>query len=77
MPIYSIEDTITNNIFDVNMKYSELEEYLKENSNYKQVFTKFPGVVDSARIGVKKTDSAFKDVLSKAKNAHKHSTIEY
>ncbi len=76
MPIYSIQDIETLDEYEVSMKYSELDEYLEQNSNLKQIFTRFPGVVDSARIGVKKTDSSFRDVLSKAKSAHKHSTID-
>lgn len=76
MPVYSIQNIETLDEFEVSMKYSELNGYLEQNINLKQIFTKFPGVVDSARIGVKKTDSSFRDVLSKAKSAHKHSTID-
>jgi hypothetical protein len=76
MPVYSIRDDKTGDLFEVNMKYSELTEYFEQNPNFQQVFTKFPGVVDSVRIGVRKTDSGFRDVLSKAKNAHLHSTID-
>lgn len=77
MPIYSMQDIGTQEEFEVSMKYSELEEYLGQNPNIKQMFTKFPGVCDSARIGVRKIDNSFRDVLSKAKHAHKHSTIEF
>jgi antibiotic biosynthesis monooxygenase (ABM) superfamily enzyme len=76
MPVYSMQDTDTSEVFEVSMKYSELTEYLANHSHLKQVFTKFPGVVDSARIGVRKIDSSFRDVLSKAKSAHLHSTID-
>lgn len=77
MPIYSIRDNDTNEEFEVNMKYSELTEYLTDNPNFQQIFTKFPGVVDPVRIGMRKTDNSFRDVLSKAKSAHKHSTIDF
>ena len=77
MPIYSIQNTETLEEFEVSMKYSELTEYLEQNTNFKQIFTKFPGVVDPTRIGVRKTDNSFRDVLSKAKSAHKHSTIDF
>lgn len=75
MPIYSIQNVDTDEIFDVNLKYAELIEYLHEHSNLKQIFTKFPGVVDSARIGVRKVDDNFKDVLKKAKESHRGSNI--
>ena len=77
MPFYSIRNNETQDDFDVSMKYSELEEYLQNNPSYQQIFTRFPGVVDSVRIGVKKTDSSFRDVLSKARNAHYKSTIDF
>lgn len=76
MPVYSIRNNQTQEEFEVTMKYSELTEYLVQNPNMQQIFTKFPGVVDSVRVGVRKTDHSFRDVLSKAKSAHIHSTID-
>ena len=58
------------------MKYSELTEYLDQNTHFQQIFTKFPGVVDPVTVGVRRTDNSFRDVLSKAKSAHKNSTID-
>jgi hypothetical protein len=75
MPVYTMQDTETEAVFDVNMKYDELEAFLESNPNLRQIF-KFPGVVDPARIGRMKVDSGFRDVLIKAKSAHKHSTID-
>lgn len=76
MPVYSIRNNQTQEEFEVTMKYSELAEYLQQNPDFQQIFTKFPGVVDPVRVGVRKTDNSFRDVLSKAKTAHKHSTID-
>lgn len=77
MPVYSIRNNETDDLFEVNIKYSELTEYLEQNPHLQQVFVKFPGVVDPIRVGVRKTDNSFRDVLSKAKSAHKHSTIDF
>jgi NH3-dependent NAD+ synthetase len=77
MPVYSMRNDQTQEEFDVNMKYSELEEYLKDHPEITQIFTKFPGYVDPVNIGVRKIDNSFRDVLHKAKSAHKRSTIEY
>lgn len=77
MPIYSIRNNQTQEEFDVTMKYSELTEYLTNNPHVQQIFTKFPGLVDPVSVGARKTDSSFRDVLSKAKSAHKHSNIDY
>jgi hypothetical protein len=77
MPTYSMKNVDTDEEFEVTLKIAERETYLQDNLNIKQIFNKFPGIVDSVRIGVRKPDNAFKDVLSKAKNAHKRSTIDY
>lgn len=76
MPNYSFRNNETGEEFDESMKISELEVFLKENPNTQQIFKTFPGVVDSVRIGVRKPDRSFNDVLSKAKEAHKYSTID-
>jgi hypothetical protein len=60
--------------FEVNMKYSDLQEYLTNNRQIKQVFKKFPATGDSIRLGVRRVDDNFRDVLKKAK-VHKHNTI--
>lgn len=75
MPVYSMQNTETLEEFELNLKYSELEQYLKENPETKQVFRKFPGTVDSVRIGVRKTDEGFKDALREVRNNHRKNTI--
>jgi len=74
LPNYSFEDTKTNEQFDKTMSMSERETYLLNNPHIKQTFKRFPGVVDSVRIGVRRPDDNFRDVLKKAK-VHKHNTI--
>jgi hypothetical protein len=74
MPIYSMRNNETLEEFEVTLKYSELEEYLKENPHIKQIFTKFPGMGDPVRLGLRRPDDGFRDVLKKAK-IHKHNTI--
>lgn len=75
MPIYSMKNLDTQEEFEINLKYSDLEQYLKENPNITQIFNKFPGMVDPVRIGVRKTDEGFKDALREVKNHHKRNTI--
>lgn len=76
MPLYSMENTITGEVFEISLSMAERETYLEENPHMKQIFNKFPGIVDFVRIGVKKPDRGFDEVLSKAKNAHKYSTVK-
>ena len=74
MPHYSFENKETNEQFDKIMSMSERETYLIENPTVKQIFKRFPGIVDSVRIGVRRPDDNFRDVLQKAK-VHKDNTI--
>jgi hypothetical protein len=75
MPIYSIMNTETEEVFEVNIKFAELETYLIDNKNHKQVFTKFPGYGDPVRLGIKKPDEGFKDVLRTVSSHHKRNII--
>jgi hypothetical protein len=75
MPTYSFRDNKTAEEFEKVMSNSDRELYLKDNPHIVQIFKKFPGIVDSVRIGVRRPDDGFKDVLKKAKNAHKYNTI--
>ena len=75
MPNYSIKDTNTDDIFEVSLKYSELESYLANNPHFKQVFVKFPATADPTRVGVKRPDDGFRDVLKEVKSHHKRNVI--
>lgn len=75
MPVYSIRDEETKEEFEVTLKYSELQEFLSENPNMKQIFKKFPGIGDSIRLGVRKPDDGFRDVLRNVRHHHKKDSI--
>lgn len=75
MPIYSVRDNTTNEEFEVNMKFSELESYLKENSHLQQIFKRFPAFGDPVRLGLKKPDDGFRDVLRNVRHHHKKDNI--
>lgn len=75
MPTYNIMNIETEEVSEVNMKFEELETFLKDNSNFKQVFMKFPGIGDSVRLGIRKPDDGFKDVLKNVKSHHKKDNI--
>lgn len=64
--IYSFEDTITNEQFQLSMSYDELLLFLEENKHVNQVFKM--NLVDPVGIGVTKPPSDFqKYVLGKVK----------
>lgn len=75
MPIYSMKNTETGEEFEITLSMAERETYLSENAHMEQVFRKTPGIVDSVRLGLRKPDASFNDVLLKAKNAHRGSTV--
>lgn len=75
MPIYSVKNTDTDEIFEVNMKFSEFENFLQENSNYIQAFIKFPASGDAVRMGKRKPDDNFRDVLRDVSHHHRRNSI--
>lgn len=75
MPTYTFIDKKTGEETTLAMKIAELEQFRKDNPNLKQKLTT-PAFGDSVRLGIRRHDDNFNDVLKKAKNAHRHSTIE-
>lgn len=75
MPVYSIMNKDTEEVFEINIKYTDLENYLSENNHLKQVFTRFPGTGDPTRLGIRKPDDGFRDVLKTVKSHHRKNVI--
>lgn len=75
MPIYSVMNKDTEEVFEVNMKFTEFEQYLKDQPNLIQVFNKFPALGDSVRLGLRKPDDGFRDVLKNVKHHHKKDSV--
>ena len=74
MPIYTFENTKTGKVFDDMMSIAEKESYLKKNKHISQVLTGL-NIVASVGNRTMKTDSGFKDVLSKIGEAHPQSAL--
>ena len=75
MPLYSFRNKDTNEVIEDFMTISERDQFLSRNPEYVQELAA-PPIGDSVRLGVKRIDNGFNDVLKKAKNAHLHSTIQ-
>ena len=75
MPTYTFEDTKTGEIFDKSMKISEREIFLKENPHITQKIGRPPSVGDPMRLGLKKPDDGFRDVLRNVQHHHKKDNI--
>ena len=74
MPTYTFLDTNTNQESDLIMSIAEYEQYKQNNPHMKQKIAA-PAFGDSVRLGIRRHDDNFNDVLKKAKQSHKHSTI--
>jgi|TARA_R110001583_G_scaffold116140_2_gene266734 hypothetical protein len=66
MPIYVVTDTTTNDTYEVNMKWSELEQLLKDHPNLKKEITA-PNIVSG--VGSIKKDGGWTDMLKTIKKA--------
>lgn len=69
MPTYTFMNTNTNEEFDITMSMSELDTYISENPHLQQVL-KSMNIVDSTRLGVRKPDNGFRDLLKHMKKKH-------
>ncbi len=74
MPMYTFTNTETEEVFTEMMTISARDEFLANNPHIKQNLAT-PGFADPVRLGVRKIDSSFNDVLLKAKSAHKGSNV--
>lgn len=74
MPTYTFVNKESAEEFTVIMSIKERDEFLANNPTYTQALAA-PSYGDSVRLGVRKIDRGFNDVLQKAKSAHLHSTI--
>lgn len=74
MPTYNFINLETNEEFSEFMTIADMEKFLEENKHIKQQLST-PAIVDPTRLGLRKPDQGFRDVLKKAKSAHRGSTI--
>jgi len=70
MPTYTFEDVNTGEQFEKTMKIAELDEYREQNPHLKTIITGAPAIGDVVRLGIKKPDDGFRDVLKEVKSHH-------
>ena len=77
MPVYTFRNISNHDQqFDKVLKHEDKENFLKENPELEQIFTKVPPIGDPVRLGLRSTDDGFKEVLSKIGNAHYGSDLK-
>lgn len=65
MPLYEFINKETNEVFEKFMSISSREEYLKENPNIQAVISGGNALIDPVRLGIRKPDQGFKEVLQR------------
>lgn len=65
MPLYDFKDTNTGEIFEKFMSISSKAQYLKENPHIEPVLSGLPPLIDPVRLGIRKTDNGFREVMQK------------
>lgn len=74
MPTYTFRNKKTEEVFDKIMSYNSRQEYLEQNPDL-EVIMGAPAMGDPVRLGVRKPDSGFNEVLSKIHSANYKSNL--
>lgn len=74
MPTYTFRDSNTGEVFDKLMSWSSRQEYLQNNPHLEPIIGA-PAMGDPVRLGIRGTDSGFKEVLSKIANSNYKSNL--
>lgn len=69
MANYTFLNLETNEEFDIDMPMSQLDTYKAENPNLEQIIKRAPAIADPSRLGLRKPDAGFRDVLKRVKKA--------
>lgn len=74
MANYTFLNKETNEEFDISMPISELDSYKEANPHVQQLLTGMR-LGDPTRLGLRKPDAGFRDVLKKIKSSHYKSNV--
>jgi hypothetical protein len=75
MPSYTFKNKDTNEQFDAVMTIANRTQYLEENPNIIQLIGRAPSIGDSVRLGLRRPDDGFRDVLKNVQHHHKKDNI--
>lgn len=65
MPTYDFVNNQTGEQFTRMMKIAEMEQFLADNPHIQQSYLAAPAMGDPVRLGIRKADNGFKEVLQK------------
>ena len=69
MANYTFLNTITEEEIDISMPISELDDYKLKNTHLQQLIKRAPSIADPTRLGLRKPDHGFRDVLKRVEKA--------
>jgi hypothetical protein len=75
MPVYDFKNIKTDEVVTHYLTIKERSEFLDANPDYKQLLCA-PPMGDSVRLGVRRHDDNFNDVLKNVKSHHRGSNIQ-
>lgn len=75
MPTYNFKNKVTGEEFTKFLMMSEVDTFLKENPDVEQTISGFSGVGDPWRMGMKKPDESFRDILRTIKKNYPRSRV--
>lgn len=73
MPVYTFLDKDTDELIEFTIRIADYDSFLASNPNLERYIDSVPGLVSGT--GSIKTDSGFKEVLSKVAEAHPNSEL--
>lgn len=74
IPNYTFRNILTGEEFDLSLSMAERETYLAENPQVEQILTSI-NIADPTRLGLRKPDAGFRDLLKDMKKKHRRSKI--
>lgn len=75
MPTYTFRNKETGEVFDKLMSWNDKVKFLEENPNLESLIGT-PSVGDPVRLGIRKNDDGFREVLSKISSANYRSNLK-
>lgn len=74
MPLYTFRNTKTEEVFEKMMSFTDRQIFLEQNPDV-EVIIGSPSIGDPVRLGVRKADDGFREVLSKIGSANYRSNL--
>ena len=75
MPNYTFEDTNTGEVYEMTMRISERDEFVKDNPHMNQLITGAPMIISGVGSGGVKPGGGLDEVFAKASEAHPDSPL--